>query len=367
MNQVLFIGNESLWNRGHPTGHPMRPERLHDTWAMLRAYDAFAAPHLRTVAPRYPSDDDLLTFHTREYIEVVRTLSRGHAHRHASRCGFGSGDNPVFEGMYESESLKVGASLVGAQMLAKGRADRVFSFSGGLHHAHAGQASGFCLFGDAVIATNHLLDHGLRVAIIDIDAHHGDGVQEAFYDTSDVLTISMHESGETLFPGTGHIHERGEGAGLGFSINIPLASYTDDESVLWVFDQIVPAAVEKFSPDVVVAQFGVDAHWRDPLTHLCLTTHGLETLFERIAAFSPRLLAVGGGGYDGAVVSRAWTLAWGVLSGQIFADALPDGVAAAYDPPLLHDDLLAPIEPEEREWARRQNEQTVVDLSNLIG
>ncbi len=318
MNQVLFIGSESLWKRGHPDGHPMRPERLRDTWEMLHAYDAFAAPHVRIVAPRYPTDDDLLTFHTRAYVEVVRTLSRGDPHRHASRYGFGSGDNPIFEGMFESESLKVGASLVGAQMIAKGRADRVFSFAGGLHHAHAGQAAGFCLFGDAVIAANHLLDHGLRVAIIDIDAHHGDGVQEAFYDTSDVLTISMHESGETLFPGTGHIHESGQGDGQGFCINIPLAAYTDDDGARWAFDQIVPAAIERFSPDVVIAQFGVDAHWRDPLTHLSLTTHGLESLFERIAALCPHLLAVGGGGYDGTVVPRAWTLAWGALSGQTF-------------------------------------------------
>ncbi len=299
MEEILFIGNQSLWTIGHPEGHPMRPERLRDTWEMLHAYNAFDAPHIRIVAPRYPSDDELLTFHTREYLDVVRQLSRGLSHRHASRCGFGGGDNPIFEGMFESESLKVGASLVGAQMLAKGRAKRVFSYAGGLHHAHAGQAAGFCLFGDVVIATNHLLDQGLRVAVIDIDAHHGDGVQGAFYATSDVLTISMHESGETLFPGTGYIHELGEGAGLGYNINIPLAPYTDDENALWVFDQTVPPAIERFAPDIVVAEFGVDAHWRDPLTHLCLTTHGLEALFKRIVALSPRLLAVGGGGYDG--------------------------------------------------------------------
>lgn len=320
----------------------------------------------RVVAPRYPSDDDLLTFHTREYIEVVRQLSSGLSHRHASRCGFGGGDNPIFEGMFESESLKVGASLVGAQMLAKGRASRVFSYAGGLHHAHADQAAGFCLFGDVVIATNHLLDHGLRVAIIDIDAHHGDGVQEAFYDTPDVLTISMHESGETLFPGTGHIGERGHGDGLGFNINIPLAPYTDDENAIWAFDQVVPPAIKRFAPDIVVAQFGVDAHWCDPLTHLCMTTHGLEALFKRIVALSPRLLAVGGGGYERSVVPRAWTLAWGVLSEQAFEDALPETVALAYDPPTLHDELPASIAPEVRTGAHSRNQETLTDLKDLI-
>ena len=366
MNDVLLIGSESLWNRGHPAGHPLRPERLQDTWDLLLAYGAFDAPHTRVLAPRYPLDDDLFTFHTREYVEAVRQLSLGLHHRLASRYGFGSGDNPIFEGMFESESLKVGAALVGADRLIDGRARRVFSYAGGLHHAHADRASGFCVFGDGVIAIKRLLDHDLRVAYIDVDAHHGDGVQAAFYDEPDVLTISMHESGEYLFPGTGHVDERGTGAGLGFSINIPLAPYTDDESALWAFDEIVPQQIERFAPDVVVAQFGVDAHWRDPLTHLALTTHGLEALFQRIVALSPRLLAVGGGGYDATVVPRAWALAWGALSEQEFDDASPQQVVGALGTNSLRDPASPPVDADEFQWAHQQNVQTVTVLQRLL-
>lgn len=366
IERAVLVGSESLWQRGHPQGHPLRPERLRDTWEMLHAYRAFDAPNTLIVPPRYPDDADLHTFHTHDYVEVVRRLSRGQHHARARQHNFGEGDNPIFEGMFESESLKVGAALVGADLLVRQRANRVFSYGGGLHHAHADRASGFCIFGDGVIAINHLLDHDLRVAYIDIDAHHGDGVQDAFYAEPDVLTISIHESGDYLFPGTGHVHELGDGPGRGYSVNIPLAPHTDDDGALWAFDQIVPPLMDWFAPDVVVAQFGVDAHWRDPLTHLAMTTRGLEALFDRIVACSPRLLAVGGGGYDRTVVPRAWTLAWGALSGQRFPNALPAAVAGAYDPPLLHDADPAPVSPAERAWAQAENERTVAELHRLL-
>jgi acetoin utilization protein AcuC len=334
---------------------------------MLHAYHAFDAPNTRLVPPRLPNDDELATFHSREYIEAVRQLSRGQpSPKHPASYNFGPGDNPVFEGMFESESLKVGAALVGTELLLKNEVEVAFSFAGGLHHAGRDFASGFCVFGDGAVAIQHMLAAGWRVAYIDIDAHHGDGVQAAFYSDPRVLTISFHESGDYLFPGTGFIHEWGEGAGRGYSVNIPLLPYTDDDSFLWAFDALVPPLLARFAPDVVVAQLGVDAHWRDPLTHLALTLHGFETLFQRLHTLSPRWLGLGGGGYDRSVVPRAWTLAWGVMSGQTFADALPEPIAAHYDPPLLRDNTPAPLSDSQRQQARQAVEQVVGELKRLF-
>jgi acetoin utilization protein AcuC len=366
MKRVVFVADEMLWAAGHPPGHPLRPERLRNTWEMLQAYQAFNAPNTRVVPPRPPTDDELATFHTREYIDVVRSLSRGDVRLNPARYSFGPGDNPVFKGMFESEGLKVGAALVGADLLLKNKADIVFSYAGGLHHAGRDFASGFCVFGDGAVAIRRMLDAGWRVIYVDIDAHHGDGVQAAFYDDDRVLTISFHESGRYLFPGTGFTHELGEGEGQGFSVNIPLLPYTDDETYLWAFDQLVPPLVERFVPDVIVAQLGVDAHWRDPLTHLALTTRGFEALFQRIDALASRWLAVGGGGYDRSVVPRAWTLAWGVMSGQSFPNDLPETIAVNYDPPLLHDDGPAPVGPQQRQQAQQAAGAIVEELNQLL-
>lgn len=367
MARAAFISSEALWAGGHPPGHPLRPERLRDTWDMLQAYRAFDAPNVRVVAPRLASEAELATFHTAEYIEAVRRLSQGQpSEKHPAHYNFGPGDNPVFEGMFETEALKVGAGLVGADLLLKDEVEVAFSFAGGLHHAAPNFASGFCVFGDAAIAIKRMLAEGWRVAYIDIDAHHGDGVQAAFYDNPEVLTISFHESGHYLFPGTGFSHELGQGAGQGFSVNIPLFPYTDDDSFIWTFDQLVPPLLERFTPDVVVAQLGVDAHWRDPLTHLALTTRGFEALFQRIHALAPRWLAVGGGGYDRSVVPRAWTLAWGVMSGQSFPNELPEAVAGRYNPPLLHDSTAAPLTLLQWQEARETVEQIVEELKKLL-
>jgi acetoin utilization protein AcuC len=334
---------------------------------MLHAYRAFDAPHTRIVPPRLPTDDELATFHTREYIDVVRRLSRGELMINATRYNFGSGDNPVFEGMFESESLKVGAALVGTELLLQDEVEVVFSFAGGLHHAGRDFASGFCVFGDGAVAIQRMLAEGWRVAYIDIDAHHGDGVQAAFYDEPRVLTISFHESGRYLFPGTGFTNEFGRGEGYGFSVNLPLFPFTGDDTFSWVFDRVVPPLVDRFAPDVVVAQLGVDAHWRDPLTHLALTTHGFEAIFNRIHQLAPRWLAVGGGGYDRAVVPRAWTLAWAIMSGQTFPNELPVAIAADYDPPLLHDAAKVLLTADQEQQAQTAAEAVVAELSEVLG
>jgi acetoin utilization protein AcuC len=324
-----LICSEDFWAYGHGSQHPLKPERLKRTWEMLKAYDAFDVDVSRAVPPRPATEDELCLFHTPDYVAAVRRLSRGESGVNLARYNFGPGDNPVFPGMFQSESLKAGAALTGVELLLSEQAEVVFSFAGGLHHASPDRASGFCVFNDATIAIHRLLRDGLRVAYLDIDAHHGDGVQSAFYDTDRVLTISLHETGDTLFPGTGFMDELGEGAGYGYSVNFPFPPYTDDEPFLDAFRALVPPLVRRFAPDVVVSQLGCDTHWRDPLSHLNLTTHAYESVIREIKMLAPRWLALGGGGYDLSVVPRAWTLAYGVMIECEFPDELP---AALGDP-----------------------------------
>ena len=241
-----------------------------------------------------------------------------------SAFGLGAGDNPVFRGVWEAAQLVAAGSLLAADLVMRGEAERVFHFAGGLHHAMRERASGFCYVNDAVLAILRLRERGLRVAYVDIDAHHGDGVQYAFYGDPHVLTISTHERGERLFPGTGFVHEKGEGDAAGFSVNLPLEAYTDTEVYLPAFEAVVPPLLERFKPDVIVAQLGIDSHRTDPLTHLALDVQGFARALQRIVPLAPRLIALGGGGYDLRNVARAWTVAWAVLNQVELPARLPE-------------------------------------------
>ena len=189
------------------------------------------------------------------------------------------------------------------------------------------RASGFCIYNDPAIVCAQLADRGMRVAYVDIDAHHGDGVQAAFYRDPNVLTISTHERGERLFPGTGFVNETGEGAGVGYSVNLPLEAYTDSAVYLPAFEEVVPPLLDAFKPDVVVAQLGIDAHRTDPLTHLQLDIQGFVRAVRRITELSPQLLALGGGGYDLQNVARGWTAAWAAINDRELPNELPASYA----------------------------------------
>jgi acetoin utilization protein AcuC len=356
--KAAFICTDELWSRGFGETHPLKPERLKRTYELLTAYRAFDAPGSHLVPPQPPSREDLLLFHTPEYVDAVASLSdvpslskgRGAGRVPARRYGFRPDETPVFPGMYETEGLKVGAALTGARLIAEGQIQGAFSFAGGMHHARPALASGFCVFNDVAVAIHWLLRQGLRVAYVDIDVHHGDGVQAAFYDTDKVLTISLHQAGILFYPGTGFPEEIGTGAGYGYSINLPFLIYTGDELYLSAFRQVVPPLVRQFAPDVLVTQLGADTHYRDPLARLMLTTHGYVALIEELealAAGTGRWLAFGGGGYAPDVVPRAWTLAYGVMSAQTFPNELPPAYSDKYGPGWLHD--AAGPEPME-EW-----------------
>jgi acetoin utilization protein AcuC len=233
----------------------------------------------------------------------------------------------VFRGVWEAARLVAAGSLLAADMVATGEAERVFHFAGGLHHALPDRASGFCYVNDPVLAILRLRERGLRVAYVDIDAHHGDGVQHAFYDDPSVLTISTHERGERLFPGTGFVRELGAGDAAGYSVNLPLEAYTDSAVYLPAFEAVVPPLLERFKPDVIVAQLGVDGHRTDPLTHLAFDLQGFVRAFARILPLAPKVVALGGGGYDVRNVARGWTAAWAVINGVELPDELPASYA----------------------------------------
>jgi acetoin utilization protein AcuC len=362
MRQVVFLSSPELWGRGHGPQHPLKPERLQRTHELLEEYGAFELPNVQVLAPRLALAEELTLFHTGEYVNTVRALSAGQRDISASGYGFGMGDNPIFRGMYESESRKVGSALQAAELLVAGACDIAFSYGGGLHHGGPAMASGFCVFNDAAVAIHWLLKQGQRVAYVDIDVHHGDGVQAAFYDSDRVLTISLHQDGHTLFPGTGFVDERGDGDGLGYSVNVPLPPYVDDELYLWAFRQIVPPLVERFSPDIVVSQLGVDTHFSDPLANLGLSTSGQEQLFRELETLAQRWLAVGGGGYNIDVVPRAWALAFGVMATSAWPQELPPGYRGSYGGNWLRDGEVPA--PDDR--LRQANSDRVAQIVEAI-
>jgi acetoin utilization protein AcuC len=303
--------------------HPLKIARLKLTYELMRAYDLLALPSMRLVETREATEEEVSLFHRRDYVDVLKRASRGSPVEEVFMYGLGPGDNPIFEGLWEWSLLATGGSMQSAQLVVEEGADIAFNIAGGLHHAVEDRASGFCYVNDPVITILWLLDRCTRVAYIDIDAHHGDGVQWAFYETDRVMTISLHESGYFLFPGSGFEYEMGKGEGEGFSINVPLFPFTDDETYLWAFEEVVPPLVRVFRPDVMVTQLGVDAFYNDPLTHLCLTTHGFSRVIETLKGLSIPWVALGGGGYEVANVARAWTLAWAIMNGVELEDGLP--------------------------------------------
>jgi acetoin utilization protein AcuC len=230
------------------------------------------------------------------------------------RFGLGTEENPIFMGMYDYATLAAGATFLGAELLVAGEAEVAFNPLGGFHHAAKDHAEGFCYINDVAVTICHLLKNGFRVAFIDIDAHHSNGVQDAFYEDNRVLTISIHESGKTLYPWSGFENEIGRGKGRGFNVNIPLLADTDDEVYVFAFKEIIPPLVRAFNPSLIIAELGADTHVSDPLTHLSLTNNGFCETVKIIKDLCPRILAVGGGGYDLYKTARSWTLAWSILN-----------------------------------------------------
>ena len=317
---IYLYYSEKFQNYNFGPEHPFNPARLMLAYKLMEE-EGLMDGLTCSVEPQPASVEDLQRVHTQEYIASVQAEEPDLA------FGLGSDDTPVFPGIYEASRLLAGSSIDAARRIIAEDCS-AFNIGGGLHHAMPTQASGFCVFDDPALAISVLKEGFERILYIDIDGHHGDGVQQIFYEDFDVLTISMHESGVYLFPGTGFIDEIGAGLGLGYSVNIPMPMYAGDEEYRRAFEEIVPRLFEWFEPQAVVAQLGVDTHYSDPLTTLNMTLTGYTYLVRRIIELTGqhaggRLLALGGGGYNMEVVPVAWASVLHLLRGEILPEYLP--------------------------------------------
>jgi acetoin utilization protein AcuC len=282
-------------------------------------------PDIRLAEPVDAMRTDLLRVHDESYLEALEIANGGEHFPGALKWGLGFEDNPIFAGVWDWSLLVCGGSLMALTEVAEGNSLVAMHTGGGFHHAHRAKAAGFCYLNDLAVAIADQVEKGKRIFYLDIDAHHGDGVQEAFYASDRVLTVSIHETPEHLFPGTGYEHELGEGEGYGYSVNVPLSPGSSDPTFIEAFEEVVPGLLRSFTPDLVVVQLGVDTMTNDPLAHLMLTTRSLEHALVRLREIhSGGIMASGGGGYEMDTVARSWTLAWGVLTGQEVLDELPD-------------------------------------------
>jgi acetoin utilization protein AcuC len=305
--------------------HPLRPTRLYLTDTLMKAYGLLEGPGVRQLEPLEATREDVLRVHSASYLDALDLANSGENFPGSLTWGLGFGDNPIFAGVRDWSYLLCGGSLMALREVAAGRSKVAFHTGGGFHHAHHAKAAGFCYINDIAVAISEQVAMGKRVLYLDIDAHHGDGVQEAFYDSDRVITVSIHESPEHLFPGTGYVHELGEGDGTGFSVNVPLEPGSDDSTFIEAFEGVVPLLISSFSPEFIVMQLGVDSMSRDPLAHLRLTTKSLVHALNRVRELhSGPIMATGGGGYEMDTVARAWTLAWSIFADREVPDELPE-------------------------------------------
>lgn len=339
---VAVVWDEALLGYDLGGSHPLHPVRLDLTMRLARALGVLDGVPM--IAPSIAPDAELLRVHQADYLAAVRAAPGLGEHL---KYGLGTPDNPVFDRMHEASALVVGGSLAAAAQIASGAAIRAVNIAGGLHHAMADRAAGFCVYNDCAVAISWLLDNGFdRIAYVDIDVHHGDGVQDAFYADPRVLTVSVHQHPYTLWPGTGQPGELGEGDGLGTTVNLPLPPGTRDRPWLRAFHAVVPSVLRAFRPQVLVTQCGVDSHGEDPLADLALSVDGHRAAYRALRELAVELtggrwLALGGGGYSlFRVVPRSWT--------HLLATVLDRDLDPATSVPadwIAHTAPLAPRQP----------------------
>ena len=371
MGGVVLIYDDAYTRYCFGPEHPFNPLRLRLTVDLMQACGLLDPAAV--VPPRPATRDDLLLVHDAAYIDAVERLSAPDAPCHETVMGLCTPDVPIFPGMHTAAALVAGGTLRAAELVMEGIVEHAFNIAGGHHHAQRALASGFSIYNDAAVAIEWLTRrHGRRVLYVDTDAHHGDGVQAAFEERDDVLTISFHETGRHLYPGTGFIEELGRGRGYGYAVNVPLEPFTDDTSWIALFDAVVPPLARAFRPDLIVLQDGCDGHALDPLTHLHATTRTIEHITRAVHALAHelcagRLVVLGGGGYDiWRVVPRAWTLAWAVLGDQPAPAEVPEVWRdrwAAESPVLLPARLRD--DPADYPPLARQAEITAANLATL--
>lgn len=325
----LFIYTPKFQDYKFGENHPFNQLRVDLTYDLLRKMNTLGDHEL--VSPRLATDDELSLVHDRNYIRAVTLAGHGQLEQdEALNYGIGTEDTQIFQNMHEASALLVGGTLTAVDQVMSGKAKHAVNFGGGLHHGFRGKASGFCIYNDSSVAIKYMQEkYNARVLYIDTDAHHGDGVQWTFYDDPNVCTLSLHETGRYLFPGTGNVTERGSGKGYGYSFNIPLDAFTEDDSWLDAYKTSLREIAAYFKPDVILTQNGADAHFHDPLTHLSASIsiyREIPKIAHEIAHqyCDGRWIAVGGGGYDiWRVVPRAWSFIWLEMKGIEAQGKLP--------------------------------------------
>ncbi len=367
MSKPLFFYSDDFARYNFGPQHPLKPVRLGMTYELLAAYGMFE-DGLQVVEPQALDVEEAAKTHSREYLDVLRGLRAEGGRSRMLWYGIGTGDVPYFDGIYESSLLYAGASAQAAQAIldGEGGGQVAFNISGGLHHAHYARAAGFCVLNDCAVALRRLRRKYDRVAYVDIDVHHGDGVQELFYDDPTVLTISLHGYGRTFFPGTGSTGEIGVWPGEGYSVNLPLAAYTDDKVWLSAWREAALPILRAFAPQAIVLQMGTDTHFLDPLAHLCLTAQGWLEAVRDVKSLGVPIVAVGGGGYNLTTVTRMWALAISELAGISLPDAVPVSYRHRDRIPTLRDHELPRIPDAEMGMARSFAAKSVREVNELL-
>jgi acetoin utilization protein AcuC len=311
-----FIYSKEFLNFKPHKGFPWPIQRTEATYQLCKRLNLLDQDWVSVYASRPAKEAELHSFHDKEYIGLLKKANKGEIKEEWLRYGLGTTECPIYKGVYDYHLLAAGATLLGVNLIEEKKADIVFNTTGGFHHAGRDYASGFCYINDVVLAAKKWLDLNKRVLYVDIDAHHGDQVQEAFYSSKKIMTLSFHESGNTLFPfKTGFETEIGKGRGKGYTINVPLPENTGDDEFMWVFQRVFLPLVKSFKPHVVIAALGADGLFSDPFSHLQLTNLSYSQAVQMIVDHSPKILALGCGGYVLENVARTWTLEWSVMNG----------------------------------------------------
>jgi acetoin utilization protein AcuC len=319
----VLIYSDGLASFDFGPAHPFKPGRAKQMVDLLSRYSLIYESNQAVEAPGPAGEDVICLVHDRKYIELLKSIGRENADFSMAmlEAGLGTEDNPAIPGIYDFCSTVTGGTVHGARLLDEGGARMVFNPQGGFHHAGADHAEGFCYINDLAVAIEYLTRRGRRIAYIDIDVHFGNGVRDIFALRDDVMCISIHESGLSIYPWSGFVEDIGEGRGRGYTANIPLLQGSDDEVFLHAFEAVVPPLIGAFGPDIVVAVIGADTHREDLLGHLNLTSMGYERTIRIIDRISPKLLVTGGGGYNVYKTAALWTLAWANLCGLEPVDA----------------------------------------------
>jgi acetoin utilization protein AcuC len=313
---AVFIHSDEIERFHYPPNSPFKTERAGHTRTILRSMGLYESKGCTEVAPRPATDQELLYFHAEEYLSALKRVSLGNFRSEDLFKGIGSQDCPVFADLYPYTTLAAGGTIRGAELILENKTRIAFNPSGGYHHALAGSAGGFCYINDVVLGCQTLIRKGKKVFCLDLDAHHGNGTQSAFYTNPSVFTVSFHESGKTLFPWGGFENEIGEGEGRGYNVNVPLPAGTDDDIFTSAVKEIVPPLLDAYKPDVIVLEIGMDILSVDPLTHLSMTNNAIADILPLLVKRNIPILAVGGGGYNPEHTARGWALAWTIFCGN---------------------------------------------------